>query len=549
MRIGKHSLWGTFLIAVVVSFLGSPRVYAGGVVKTCNAASLLAALSGGGTVTFACSGTITVPATITIFMDTTIDGSGQNVTISGGGKVEVFLVNALITLNLDHLTVADGTDEGYGGAVSNLGNLYVVYCTFQGNTANTFSKGGGGWGGAIANYGYLNVTNSTFKNNTAKGLGGAIFNSTGATLTNSTFSNNNANGGGAVFTGNSTGIGNGTGFLGVNNCTFNNNSASYAGGGIVNITSYITVITNSTFYANSGGTGGGGNFLNISTYPSVTVLDNDTFDGGIEAGDAGGANIWDQGTSLFVENTILANPSGTINCSGSYVDLGGNLVWAPDGLSCLGNEGNPMLGPLQNNGGPTATMAIGPGSAALDLGLGPYCPATDERGVLRPKTKCDSGAFEYSTAKTMGFRVFENMDWFRVYLLSPIALDRLQSTVLSPLRQSLDPDLWPNEDGNHVNAANVFTLQQAVVAKLGQFIVDPTQLAFVTNLVMADRTLASVALNDYGCNANPNPGINANGPSICNQAEADLAAGDNSANQGDYVGAIGNYESAWQLVN
>jgi hypothetical protein len=312
---------------------------------------------------------------------------------------------------------------------------------------------------------------------------------------------------------------------------------------VYNTTSFITVIINSTFYENYQG-----NILAYNNKPSLTVLDNDTLDYGVITPVDGGANLIANGDSVYVQNTILANPFASPNCSGSYINVGGNLFWPSDDLSCSGVSGNPMLSSLRNNGGPTATMAIGPGSAALDLGVGPYCPSTDERGVLRPKTKCDSGAYEYSTAKTMGSRILHDLDLFRVDLLSPIALDRLTGTVIIPLRESLDPDLWAG-DGNHVNGANVFTLQQEVVGKLGQFIVDPTQLAFVNNLVMADRTLASVALNDYGCNANPNPGPNANGPGICTQAEADLAAGDSSANEGDYVGAIGYYQNAWQLVN
>ncbi len=53
--------------------------------------------------TFSCSGTITLTATITIAADTTIDGSGQIVTISGNNAVRVFTVNPGVTLNLNTL--------------------------------------------------------------------------------------------------------------------------------------------------------------------------------------------------------------------------------------------------------------------------------------------------------------------------------------------------------------------------------------------------------------------------------------------------------------
>ncbi len=75
------------LLALVVP--ASPA-HAGGVVTVCDEAHLLAALAGGGTVTFACSGTITLTAEIVISADTTIDGTGQDVTISGNNAVRVF---------------------------------------------------------------------------------------------------------------------------------------------------------------------------------------------------------------------------------------------------------------------------------------------------------------------------------------------------------------------------------------------------------------------------------------------------------------------------
>ena len=59
--------------------------------------------------TFSCSGTITLTAEITIAADTTIDGSGQTVTISGNHAVRVFTVNSGVTLNLNRLTVANGS--------------------------------------------------------------------------------------------------------------------------------------------------------------------------------------------------------------------------------------------------------------------------------------------------------------------------------------------------------------------------------------------------------------------------------------------------------
>jgi hypothetical protein len=56
---------------------------------------------------------------------------------------------------------------------------------------------------------------------------------------------------------------------------------------------------------------------------------------------------------------------------------------------------DPLLGPLQNNGGPTPTMAPATGSPVIDTGGG--CPPTDQRGLPRPdsgETACDIGAYE-----------------------------------------------------------------------------------------------------------------------------------------------------------
>ena len=102
----KHLVAILVLLALAVP--ASPA-HAGGVVSVCDEAHLLAALAGGGTVTFSCSGTITLTAKITIAADTTIDGSGQAVTISGNNAVRVFTVNSGVTLNLNELTVANGS--------------------------------------------------------------------------------------------------------------------------------------------------------------------------------------------------------------------------------------------------------------------------------------------------------------------------------------------------------------------------------------------------------------------------------------------------------
>ena len=85
--------------------------------------------------TFSCSGTITLTSTLAIAADTTIDGSGQNVVISGGGAVGVFVVNPGVTLNLNKLTVADGKADEGGGILNDGGTVTVSNSTFSGNSA------------------------------------------------------------------------------------------------------------------------------------------------------------------------------------------------------------------------------------------------------------------------------------------------------------------------------------------------------------------------------------------------------------------------------
>jgi len=206
------------------------------------------------------------------------------------------------------------------------------------------------------------VSNSTFTRNWAysnKGAdGGGIATSGTVTVSNSTFAGNLADGGGGISN---------SGTLMVSNCTFAGNRADSeysCGGGISN--SGTVTVSNSTFAGNS-----------------ATAL-------------GGGIKNWDGAVTL--KNTIVANSPTGGNCSGVITDGGGNLRY-PD-TTCPGINGDPKLGPLQDNGGPTWTMALGPGSAAIDAADDAICAATpvnnlDQRGIVRPQgPHCDIGAFE-----------------------------------------------------------------------------------------------------------------------------------------------------------
>ena len=111
-----------------------------------------------------------------------------------------------------------------------------------------------------------------------------------------------------------------------------------------------------------------------------------------------GGGLFEQNTSCLgvctrLQNSIVSRNFGA-NCSGPINDGGHNLVFGD--ATCPGVEADPKLGPPRDNGGPTQTIALGAGSAAIDLvPPGAGCPSTDQRGVARPQgTGCDAGAYE-----------------------------------------------------------------------------------------------------------------------------------------------------------
>lgn len=289
------------------------------------------------TITFSVSGVITLTGTLPNIVSgqgtLTIDGSGQNVTISGNNAVRVMWVNSGADLTLRKLTIANGKITGADGAgVANFGTLIV--------DRMTFANGSAAAGGGIANFsgGTLLVSDSAFTGNSASTGGGGIANYVGATVsvTNTTFFTNTAtgaSGGGGLWN-------NGT--LSVNNSTFSANSANNGGGGI-RIAGGSATLRN-TIIANSAS-------------------------GGDCVGTLGGTN-----NNNLIEDTG-ANACGLTN------GVNGNIIGADPNLGAL--TGSPAYLPL------TA------GSPALNAGDNTTCAATDQRGVARPQGgRCDIGAFE-----------------------------------------------------------------------------------------------------------------------------------------------------------
>ena len=276
--------------------------------------------------------------------------------------------------------------NGYGGGISSRsGTLTVSNCTFSNNSA----LGGGAIfsGGYFASNAVLIARDCTFSNNTASnssgfsgyGFGGALENSGTGTLSNCTFNGNTAtassgqtNGrGGAIQNGGDEfGLG-GSSDLTLRNCTITGNTASNAGGGIANVSSgdnrvVSLTVSNSTVNGNSASAGGGIYNLGESSGNAFVKLDNTIL---ASTNNQLGANLVNVGggTSIASEGYNLSTDDG-----------GGFLTASGDQINT-----DPKLGPLQNNGGPTLTMALQPGSPAQDKGKN-FGVTTDQRGLPRP---------------------------------------------------------------------------------------------------------------------------------------------------------------------
>ena len=145
---------------------------AAGVVTNCDETTLRAAMEGGGTVTFACDGIITLASQLTIDTDTTLDATGHSITLSGGGSTRVLLVPSGAKLTLKRLTISDGFLSGeYGGGLLNSGEVTVSDCAFSNNIVVNgpalFT-----FGGAIDHRGTrLVITGTTFIGNNAGTVG------------------------------------------------------------------------------------------------------------------------------------------------------------------------------------------------------------------------------------------------------------------------------------------------------------------------------------------------------------------------------------------
>lgn len=338
-------------------------------------------------------------------------GDGGGLLLNGGTAAAIF-----------DSTIAGNVGVNGGGVEDTDGTLNILDASFTDNRASATADGSGGNGGALdiptgaPTAQIVNVSGSLFQGN---------------------FAGNNAVGNGGA-------INQAAGNLGVTNSEFITNAAGNLGGAI-NFTGQTIQVSNSTFFANHAITGGGG--LNVQPTGTVanetfSFLVNDTLVGNVTLGNGGGLDDQGPGDLLLINDTIAFNaarsggvsdtsagqlvllntvvaddfflvPGGAgadvfTGTGATITDYGGNFIGTLVGATGFGAHvltGNPLLGPVLANGGPTVgtlanhstilTMAPLQGSPLVGAGVSSGAPSTDERGHNRPSnTKPTIGAYQ-----------------------------------------------------------------------------------------------------------------------------------------------------------
>jgi beta-glucanase (GH16 family) len=333
----------------------------------------------GGTIRFApalAGGTITNLSALTIGKDVTIDGAGApGLTISGGDAVRVFEISAAAAATIRNLAISHGYGFELAGGILNNGKLTLDHVVVANNrvasSGNDFWKGGGGIYNGDGSA--LHLIDSTVRANTTDQVdGGGVYGffNTRLTIERSTIAGNSAgNVGGGLRT-----LGN----VEMLNSTLSGNASAAWHGGAIFHTDGTMHIASSTIVGNTspGGTAGG---IFVGTFtagsPTLTLINS------IVAGNSS----YQCQPGPFGSGTVTATSLGH-NLAGD----GSCFAVASDQIAA-----DALLGPLADNGGPTASHALLPGSPALDTADAAASPPIDQRGVSRPQgAGSDIGAFE-----------------------------------------------------------------------------------------------------------------------------------------------------------
>ncbi len=361
-----------------------------------------------------------LPDLINTVVPIAISGPGASrLAIQGGGgssNYRAITIDPSVTATVSGLTIADFAVTGDGGGINNNGGtLTIAGVTFAGNSAVNgggienlgtttlrdalFTDNRAASGGGVDNRHSLTATSSTFVSNTVTGNGGGLSSEGPALdLAGCTIGENTANeAGGGVWLDAAAGLAT------LVNCTLSGNAAMGSGGGLSN--QGTAMLTNCTLSGNTAKSGGGG-FYNsgMLSLASSTVSNN-------SAGALGGGGLFNAGGTATLTDTIIA---GNLNASQNPNDIAGGVsVSQKSTFNLIGSGGSGNiptgpgtgnivltslaglgLAPLGSYGGPTQTMALLPGSAAIGAGHAESgIPSTDQRGLSR-SGHVDIGAFQ-----------------------------------------------------------------------------------------------------------------------------------------------------------
>ncbi len=341
-----------------------------------------------------------------------------NAVTEDGGAIYVSSAADVVITNT---TFSGNVADGDGGAIKSDGSVDITDGVFLDGRA-------GGSGGAIRNTRILGVVDSAFVNNTADVHGGAISNANSGSVTlsrtrltlNASDADDNKDGDGGALSNRDSGtvslsevsiinnraglaasVGRGTAGGGIHqvsagavtivnstiaenaaetgggiastkavsiqNSTVSSNTARLTGGGFHNNGGAVSVV-NTTVYSNAAGTSGGGVF-------NASVLGAFGLKNTIVAGNMASTNRDINGSGFSNQGNNLIGTAGTVTTFVNNVN--GNIV------GTNGSPIDPLLGPLQANGGQTLTHALLFGSPARDRGSNVAVAGTDQRGFAR----------------------------------------------------------------------------------------------------------------------------------------------------------------------
>ncbi|HEY6043096.1 MAG TPA: choice-of-anchor Q domain-containing protein [Anaerolineae bacterium] len=343
--------------------------------------------------------------------------------VGEGGGAFVYMPASGSHFVIKDSTVYSNTADGTGGGIF-----------IEGNTTNQWSMqrthmylNKAASAGAIGNLVPGAISDSRFDHNSVTFDGGVIQAFSPITLVRSTLdANSAARYGGAIFDLQTAGLAPNQEFAHIEGTTLSNNFALY--GGAIYHDGFITpnsrlVLLNSTLSGNGVSKNGNGGGLFVyggqAHLLNSTVAFNRVYLGIFPRGTGIGAGLYITASATFTaQNSLIAeNARGNgitldtpDDCfsSGTVGELAYNLILTTTNCFVTGPQGgnivgrDPLLGPLEYNGGPTWTRALLPGSPAIDAGAPAGCTdengaslTTDQRGLVRPYgAGCDMGAYE-----------------------------------------------------------------------------------------------------------------------------------------------------------